>query len=1581
MLNIHRLAAKYFGLTTSPMIGDEAHANRPARLVLRNSASTLLSPRLFLGGLLLATALPAAAANCAWNTTAGNWAAAINWASCLAGNGNPAGVPGAADSAANGASGVITINTAQSALNLNNAGQINIDTSNLNLVGAGQTSTNSGTINVGSNITGSLGVFGGHTLNNNGGNINIANGSLLNQLGSTISGGTISTAGTGAVVANSNGSNILNGVTLAGLLDVTTNVNARERIGNGMTLNGNVNIANGGIVSLDSTLGAANSIVGTGSFNLNDPGARLALEGSGTTTLGASIVVRGQGNIGQPLSSGGTNVLVNNGRISADLGGATLNITPGGGSGSLTNNGVLDARNGGILQLSTSINNAAGQIAAQNASVVLQNGVRISGGTIGSSGSGVFRTISSAANYLDNATVSAVIDMTSVANSRERIINGATINGAINIANGGILTLDSANTTTGIQTIGGTAVINLNDPGARLAIDGNGSTTLGSGITVRGQGNIGTAINVGGTNTLTNNGLISADVAGGTLSITPPGGSGSFVNNGTLQAVSGGTLLLSTNVAANAGSQIIAGAGSSVVQNGVAINGVINASGTGLFTATSSGNNVLNAIDFTGTLDLGSIVNSRERIINGATLNGAINLGNGGFLSLDSNATPGGIQTISGSAVINLNDANTRLSIEGNGSTTLGAGITVRGQGNIGVASIVGGTNTLINNGLISADVAGGTLTITNPAGSGTLAGTGTLQTNGGTLNLATTSASTQGSLVMGGTGSALNLNTHNLTISSDYSNAGFAVGNAFDRRANVTGTGQILAAGDVAQKITGANVTGGNTANATLTIGNLHVGSNTVLYEIANAGTTGPALRGAIQTIGGGANISDARLSGAGVTAGNYGPVAAGNSTGSLAVNFNAIGAGALAPLSGQAVQIVNNFDNVGAQLLSIQLGVGAAAYNLAQGSAAPTPVTLSNQRVGGTTSQILTVTNTAPSGSFTEGLNASFGANTGSATNNGGAINLLVGQGSNNTAMSVAVNTSSAGHNSGTATLNYVSDGTGTSGLATTNVGSQSIIVSGNVYQIAQGHVNTAPLNFGTVQVGQNIQQALSISNIASGTSGFVEDLNASFGTSTGTGAGAISGSGAINGLAAAGSNSSNMVVHVNTAAAGTINGAIAINYSTAGAVNGISNGLGAASVGSESYGVSGIIQSGGQVVDQANPVINTSQPINLGSVRVGAASPTAFVSISNQPTGNAQAALNASIGGNAPVTASGSFNLLTPGLSNSSSLQVGMNTATAGAINGTATIALVSDASNIGGCGSNCQLNLASQTVNVVGKVFQQAAALVNTAAANFGIVHVGDSVAPQSVSVSNNAPVTTLNDVLKGSISANGPFSAAGSLGTGLAAGASSAPGSLTVGLNTAAAGIFNSNATLSFLSANPDMSDLALASQMLLLSGQVNNYAYADILKTGGAGSISRSGNTITLDLGTLTQGTGTVDAMLEALNNVAGLSDLLQGSFNLIGANDFNLTGFAAFSGLAAGGAFTGLDVSFDTTMLGIFTDQIYLNGAGYNSSGYSDAQNLTLVLTADVVASGGTVPEPCSLALVAMALAALLWVRRRSAV
>ena len=121
-------------------------------------------------------ATPSLAVTCNWNATNGNWNELGKWLACVSGNGNPAGVPGAADAAAIGAAGVVTINTGQQVLNLNNAGQVNIDAYVLGLGGGGST-TNGGIINVGAGPNpnnAALNVGAGHNINNAGGTINIS---------------------------------------------------------------------------------------------------------------------------------------------------------------------------------------------------------------------------------------------------------------------------------------------------------------------------------------------------------------------------------------------------------------------------------------------------------------------------------------------------------------------------------------------------------------------------------------------------------------------------------------------------------------------------------------------------------------------------------------------------------------------------------------------------------------------------------------------------------------------------------------------------------------------------------------------------------------------------------------------------------------------------------------------------------------------------------------------------------------------------------------------------------------------------------------------------------------------------------------------------------------------------------------------------------------------------------------------------------------------------------------------------------------------------------------------------------------
>jgi hypothetical protein len=448
--------------------------------------------------------------------------------------------------------------------------------------------------------------------------------------------------------------------------------------------------------------------------------------------------------------------------------------------------------------------------------------------------------------------------------------------------------------------------------------------------------------------------------------------------------------------------------------------------------------------------------------------------------------------------------------------------------------------------------------------------------------------------------------------------------------------------------------------------------------------------------------------------------------------------------------------------------------------------------------------------------------------------------------------------------------------------------------------------------------------------------------------------------------------MTVNVNTGVAGTINGAIAVDYFSAGTVGGVSNGLAESGVGSSSYGVSGVIQSQGQVIDQAVPLLNTAS-VNLGSRRVGDSAPSQLIGVTNQATGNTQAALNASIGGAGAVTASGSFNLLAPGATNATALRVGISTASAGVINGSATVAFVSDASNVGNCAPNCQLNLASQNVNVSGTVYTPAVAQVNTTVVDFGVVHKGDTVSARNVSVTNAAPVAAPNDDLRGSLGgASGPFTASGSL-AGVAAQATD-NSSLNVALNTANAGVFNGSASASFVSHNDQMSDLNLGGSNITLQAQINNFADLALAKAAGDGSLTFSAGSYRLDFGSLLQGTAAQSATLSVLNIAAGPADVLNGSF-AIGAGSFALSGFDAFSGIAAGGSQGGIVVSIDSAGLGDFTQTVTIVANGSNASGFVGAlPDTTLVLHASVVA----IPEPGTYALMAGGLLVLWLMRRR---
>ena len=295
---------------------------------------------------------------------------------------------------------------------------------------------------------------------------------------------------------------------------------------------------------------------------------------------------------------------------------------------------------------------------------------------------------------------------------------------------------------------------------------------------------------------------------------------------------------------------------------------------------------------------------------------GTVRVASGGSLGLSGGTIIG--STLAGPGTIQTNPGSTGAL---NG-VTISSGTTFAGQ--------TGSTTTLsgkmVNNGTL--DAAGGLIDATTGFN-----GSGTARIGaGGTMIIRANS--TVGTLTHNGTtAGSLNLAAGDITVSADYTNANFGTGNSFDKRANVTGPGQILAAGptpDNMQVVTGARVTGGGTATPTLDLGIVHVGDSTG-YNIENRGTAAnPSLRGAVQTNVNGGNITPGVLIGSGVTAANFDPIPSGGSSG-FTVTANQTGA-----LNGQAVHVANNFGNVREQTLSITGTVNnfaVSAYGKASG------------------------------------------------------------------------------------------------------------------------------------------------------------------------------------------------------------------------------------------------------------------------------------------------------------------------------------------------------------------------------------------------------------------------------------------------------------------------------------------------------------------------------------------------------------------------------------------------------------------------------------------------------------------------
>ncbi len=503
------------------------------------------------------------------------------------------------------------------------------------------------------------------------------NGGLVILNGSTINGGTLTTTGTGSITAQN--SALLNGLantvtlTSGSVLNVNNNTTAllQGTIANNGTLNLN-SAGNGTYLSLNTGQNA--TLTGSGVVNLSNNGNNFIEASTAGTTLTNQETIQGSGNIGN-----GNMNLVNQGTIDANQSTALVINT----SSTATNSNLLEATNGGTLILQTGMTNTGATISAGAGSGVQVNGAAavVTGGTL--NGSGTFTVNGGSLNGLTNA--STVV----VSNS-----NAATLAGTI--TNTGSIQVNSAGNGTYLEASG--AVV-LTGGGTLTLADNNNNVIVNSGSgslenqnnTISGSGNIGDN-SMAFTNDAS--GVVDATSAHGNSLTINPGAAGA-TNAGTLEASSGGTLVID-NTLTNTGGTITAlagtgtNAGGSVVINGATITGgTLNTLGTGVNAGViiAQNNGVLNGVTNKGTIQT---PNNTTAFLEGTvTNNGSLQLnsvGNGTFLGIIGNVT------LNGTGAVTLSNNGNNIIFAQTSGNTLTNSSTIQGAGNLGDSNL-----TLVN--------------------------------------------------------------------------------------------------------------------------------------------------------------------------------------------------------------------------------------------------------------------------------------------------------------------------------------------------------------------------------------------------------------------------------------------------------------------------------------------------------------------------------------------------------------------------------------------------------------------------------------------------------------------------------------------------------------------------------------------------------------------------------------------------------------------------------------------------------------------------------------------------------------------
>jgi len=584
-------------------------------------------------------------------------------------------------------------------------------------------------------------AFNGSSWNNAGGTITAQTGSAVELLNSTtITGGTLTSVGTGQVYIASGYAAFLTGLTNSGTLNVQNNA---QLVSSGtITNNGTITLqAAGNATYFNAT--STTTLTGTGTLvmsSTNNNYTGLVLIASGQT-LTNDETITGAGTIEQ-----GT--FVNNGTVNANVSGVGLTLQQ---FSTATNTKTMEATNGGTLAFNgASWTNTGGTISAQTGSAVeLYGSTTITGGTLTTSGTGQIFVPSGFVATLSGLTNSGTIN---VQNNAQLGLTGA-------ITNSGTITLQAAGNTTyllinGAVTLNGSGIVNLSSTNNNFTnnIFGVGTTpTLISFNTIEGAGNLGSS-NMG----FTNNGTLDANVAGLNLAINVD--SSGFTNyNGTTHTLTGGTYIAN-------GGNITFAAGNTTGITTLSAN-VTEENGGQIINTTSGGNALagLTSITSTGALTIG-----------GPTFVDSGSFSNAGSLTILSGEsfTVGTLSQISGGSLTAgtyVLDANLNLTGATQTITTNATNLTLAG-GTIENANSTNALGALASN-TKTLTIAGSSNNVTTTAAS--FSNTGTLTINGGDSFTAGNLAQISGSTLSGGTfvlGGNLDLTTASINITTNSS-------------------------------------------------------------------------------------------------------------------------------------------------------------------------------------------------------------------------------------------------------------------------------------------------------------------------------------------------------------------------------------------------------------------------------------------------------------------------------------------------------------------------------------------------------------------------------------------------------------------------------------------------------------------------------------------------------------------------------------------------------------------------------------------------------------------------------------------